>query len=99
MNAKSNDGRQAIDSLRELYHQQPVESGGQTPWAYRATFRYINSSHSGGGPAASRGGPSLQALYGDWQGSFVHCGQLAEFSQRRHTLAAKAQQDSSTCLT
>ena len=99
MNAISTCGRRATDSLRELYHQQLVESGGQTPWACQATFHYINSSHSGSEPAASHGGPGQQGLCGDWQGSFVHCGQLTEFSQRRNTFAAKAQQYSSTRLT
>jgi len=44
---------------------------------------------SGGELAASHSGQPLQGLCGDWQGSFVHCGQLAEFSQRRDTLATK----------
>jgi hypothetical protein len=53
-------------------------------------FRYINSSHSGGEPAASSGGQSRQALCGDWQGSFVYCSQLTEFTQGQNTLATKA---------
>ena len=37
-----------------MYHQPPEESDSQTPWAYRATFRCINSSHSDGEPGLGK---------------------------------------------